>query len=605
MDCISGYKIEFVQQPVQLALPRPVKCSKDMFQLMDLEIERLLNVGAVVTSSHKNDEFISPIFAVPKPNGEIRLILNLKSFNQFVAYEHFKMEHLTFVTDLVLLNDFAASIDLADAYFSLPIHPEHWKYLKFQWKGQLFAYTVLVFGLSSSPRIFTRITKPILAKLRSQFHIRCSIFIDDIIIFNKTEAGLIDNFDKVSTLFSSLGFQINWKKSVTKPSHRVIHLGYVIDTTKLDLSLPANKCTDLHTRCLKVLSKRNDIKIREVAKLVGSFNAFCQAAKWGRLYIRHIEKCLNIALIKNRRDYEGLMSLSHKAIEDIHWWLSDEALIPKYFGHHEFNLTIESDASRLGWGGHYSGQMAGGRWDVFEQSKHINWLELKALDYTLRSFVHKFSNVTILARIDNTCAISYIRKQGGVIADLNELAKSIWLWCKKKNIWLIPCYIPSSVNCIADSKSRIFTDNTEWSLNDSVYTDICNKFGHGDVDLFASRLNHKVAKYVSWEPDPFSIAVDAFVLNWSHYNLCYCFPPFNMIGRVLSKCIHDRAELLLIVPRWETQLWFPLLCDITIEYMELPIARSTVRLPFKQESVHPIWNRLFLSCYRITGNGKK
>ena len=166
-----------------MSLPKSVCCSVELSNLMDLEIKRLLSLGAIVVSEHEPGEFISEVFPVPKPNGNIRLILNLKALNKFVTYEHFKMEHLDYVTDLVFKNDVMASIDRSDAYFSVPIHPSHWRYLKFQWRGRLLAYKVLVFGLTCSPRVFTRICKPILARLRGVHHIRCSMFIETILLF--------------------------------------------------------------------------------------------------------------------------------------------------------------------------------------------------------------------------------------------------------------------------------------------------------------------------------------------------------------------------------------------------------------------------------------
>ena len=41
---------------------------------------------------NESTEFISPILKVKKPDGETQLILNLKELNDFVKYEHFKME---------------------------------------------------------------------------------------------------------------------------------------------------------------------------------------------------------------------------------------------------------------------------------------------------------------------------------------------------------------------------------------------------------------------------------------------------------------------------------------------------------------------------------
>ena len=61
---------------------------------------------------------------------------------------------------------FMASIDLKDAFYSVPIAQNCRKYLKFKWQGMLFQFTALVMGLASSPRIFTKILKPIYAHLR-------------------------------------------------------------------------------------------------------------------------------------------------------------------------------------------------------------------------------------------------------------------------------------------------------------------------------------------------------------------------------------------------------------------------------------------------------
>jgi hypothetical protein len=48
----------------------------------------------------------------------------------------------------ILPGDWAASIDLRDAYFHVPIHAADRKYLRFGWRGRLFQFCVLPFGLS-------------------------------------------------------------------------------------------------------------------------------------------------------------------------------------------------------------------------------------------------------------------------------------------------------------------------------------------------------------------------------------------------------------------------------------------------------------------------
>ena len=132
----------------------------------------------------------------------------------------------------------------------------------------------------------------------------------------------------------------------------------------------------------------------------------------------------------------------------------------------------------------------------------------------------------------------------------------IWQWCISKNIWISDAFIPGTKDIIADKKSCLFDDNTEWTLDHSIFQKICITFFKPDTDLVASRLNNKCEKYIAWHPDPYAFAVDAFSEKWANMNF-YCFPPCSLIGKVLPKIIHDQANGILIVPVWTTQAWFP------------------------------------------------
>ena len=105
-------------------------------------------------------------------------------------------------------------------------------------------------------------------------------------------------------------------------------------------------------------------------------------------------------------------------------------------------------------------------------------------------------------------------------------------------------HIPGSENAIAESRN--FKDNTEWTLEETIFGKIFNLF-QPHLDLFASRLNSQLKTYVSWQPEPESWAVDAFSLNWNTLK-CYAFPPFSLLGRTLSKICQNQAEGILIAP---------------------------------------------------------
>ena len=82
------------------------------------------------------------------------MILNHKALNNKVEYQKFKMETAQTAVQLVTENCYFASIDIWDTYYSVPIHADYQKYLKFHWRGVLYGFQAAVMGLAPIPRIF-------------------------------------------------------------------------------------------------------------------------------------------------------------------------------------------------------------------------------------------------------------------------------------------------------------------------------------------------------------------------------------------------------------------------------------------------------------------
>ena len=178
-----------------------------------------------VLLSKTEGEFISPIFSVPKKDYRVRLILNLKRFNEYVKSYHFKMDSITTAFSLMTKECWMASLDLKDAYYSVSIDKAYQKYLKFSYKGNLFKYTVYPNGLSTCPRNFTKLLKPVLCTLRKQGHILV-IFIDDILIIATSYEGCVKAIIATINILISLGFVLHIEKSVFIPQRRITFLGF-------------------------------------------------------------------------------------------------------------------------------------------------------------------------------------------------------------------------------------------------------------------------------------------------------------------------------------------------------------------------------------------
>lgn len=178
---------------------------------------------------------------------------------------------------------------------------------------------------------------------------------------------------------------------------------------------------------------------------------------------------------------------------------------------------------------------------------------------------------------DNTTTVSYINHMGGTRSEgCNAIAHDIWSWCEERDLWLLAAHIPGVQNVQADKESRCFTENTEWELNNELFRQITHKWGYPEVDLFASRLNAKVSNYVSWHPDPGSMFVNAFSIDWSSFKLCYLFPPFRLLPKCLRIIRLEGVKAIAIVPNWMAQPWYPVFQKMAREKITFPSGKNNL-----------------------------
>ena len=202
----------------------------------------------IIEVEHESDEFISPIFVVPKKNGEYRMILNLKKLNENIVYHHFKMD--TFESSLKLIKPgcFMASVDLRHAYYSIPIAKEHQVKLRFEKSGKVYQFVCLPNGISCAPRLFTKLMKPVYAALRQLGHTN-SGYIDDSLLVSDTFVECKKNVTDTVQVMTDVGFQIHDKKSVLIPTQNISFLGNNIDSVEMTVSLPESKVSLIVQEC--------------------------------------------------------------------------------------------------------------------------------------------------------------------------------------------------------------------------------------------------------------------------------------------------------------------------------------------------------------------
>ena len=177
--------------------------------------------------SLEEGDYINNVFLREKRSNKneatkYRIILNMKALNKnYVEKTHHKMESLKSVLDLMEKDCFMASIDLKNAFHTIPMSPDFTKYLKFQINDTTYKYLVLPMGFTSSPRLFCKILKPVLLFLRKQTLIS-SVYIDDFYLQGASLEECEHNVKVTLSTLNKLGFEIS-EKSMLIPNKKLEH----------------------------------------------------------------------------------------------------------------------------------------------------------------------------------------------------------------------------------------------------------------------------------------------------------------------------------------------------------------------------------------------
>ena len=586
--------MELISAPPLSPVPIPMKLFRDTEQSNALlrEIMSLLDKGAIEELDPRSlsPGFYSRLFLVPKTDGSHRPVFDLKSLNQFVHKEKFKMTTPRTVTNAMHKGDWAVSIDLKDAYFHVPIHVRSRRLLRFAIATndglRVFEFRALPFGLTSAPRVFTKVILPL--GHHAHLHAVCLLqYLDDWLLRSPNKSLLARQTSWLLDIIRRVGFVVNVAKSQLTPTQRLIHIGveYHLD---LGLMFPPM------TRVQKFEDKISTLMSVPITtayfflSLLGLLSSATDAIPLGRLHLRPLQLYLLSHWAPASKDLKALIPVKHDLLDHhLRWWLDRKCTragmlldIP------EAQTHLFTDASESGWGAHLDKHQVSGSWSTREATLHINHLEMLAVLYALRAFRLQLKGLTVQLMSDNASVVSYIRKQGGTVSvPLYLLTREVLILARDAQITLLAKHIPGERNALADLLSRMDKIvHTEWTLLHSVFEALCMAWDTPNLDLFATRLNNRLPVFVSPMADPLAVDVDAMSMSWRGM-YAYAFPPFVMLGRVLEKVFKDHpCEMILVAPKWPNQSWYARLLELLVD--------SPLVLPLREDLLFQPHNHL-------------
>ncbi len=220
--------------------------------------------------------FYSPYFIIPKNGGGLRPILDLRILNRALHKLPFRMLTQRRIFQCIHPFDWFAAIDLKDAYFHVSILPRHRPFLRFAFKGRAYQYKALPFGLSLSPRLFTKVVEAALVLLR-EAGIRVLNYLDDWLILAQSRALLCEHRDTVLSHFSRLGLLVNREKSKLSPTQRISFLGMELDSVNLTARLSIERAQSMLS-CLESFQHKRAVPLKHFQRLLGHMASAAAAA---------------------------------------------------------------------------------------------------------------------------------------------------------------------------------------------------------------------------------------------------------------------------------------------------------------------------------------
>ncbi|XGW13215.1 hypothetical protein V3C99_013667, partial [Haemonchus contortus] len=157
----------------QKTRPVPMAARKEFRETM----KDLVGRGIVERSS---SEWASPVVLVRKKDGTLRVCIDYRELNKVIRQDSYPLPKIDTVLQCLAGKKVFSTMDLASGYWQIRLSEDAKRKSAFTTSEGLFQFTVLPFGLSTSPAVFQRMMDRVLKGLELEDEV--FVYIDDILI---------------------------------------------------------------------------------------------------------------------------------------------------------------------------------------------------------------------------------------------------------------------------------------------------------------------------------------------------------------------------------------------------------------------------------------
>ena len=286
-----------------------------------------------------------------------------------------------------------------------------------------------------------------------KYGVRMLRYLDDWLILASSEIACLESRDRLLTICTELGIQVNLTKSSLVPTQSLVYLGMEIRSLPF-IARPTPVRVSNLLRLIEEFLSTPSPPASFWRRLLGHLSSLTLLVSGGMLRMRLLQLCL-----KDQWDFlddQFQVSWSLFCREDLLWW----AWVAQLREGVSLSLPAPDvsfflDASDVGWGALVGEHHASGLWSPHQKSLSINMRELLAVQYGLQALEHLLVGLSVALFCDNTTTVAYLRRSGRTFSStLNATAREILLWAENHRVRLLPQFIMGSSNVTADALSR-------------------------------------------------------------------------------------------------------------------------------------------------------
>ncbi|KAL0546488.1 hypothetical protein IC582_016398 [Cucumis melo] len=212
----------------------PYRMAPAELKELKVQLQELLDKGFIRPSV---SPWGAPVLFVKKKDGSMRLCIDYRELNKVTVKNRYPLPRIDDLFDQLQGATVFSKIDLRSGYHQLRIKDGDVPKTAFRSRYGHYEFIVMSFGLTNAPAVFMDLMNRVFREFLDTFVI---VFIDDILIYSKTEAEheehlrivlqtLRDN--KLYAKFSKCEF---WLKQVSFLGHVVSKAGVSVDPAKIE-----------------------------------------------------------------------------------------------------------------------------------------------------------------------------------------------------------------------------------------------------------------------------------------------------------------------------------------------------------------------------------